>query len=782
MGIIECKLDDSYKQNEMKKEIKMKEDENSLCVIEYNNPKIKVGIKESEFIDEIKTKNNLENINTKYEKYMNMNKIEKNSNKENSEKDLKLKNDNTNNNTDRKNNMEKKIFKLRKDNQNIEDDLIIITPRNKLIYESNNNNDITDEHTIKNETLVYVFENKYNSNEEKSNENNNNNNNSDLSKNKSRNKMITNNNNYNNISKTYKNSNESKSNNTKRKVITKKLNLNNDNKKKDINEIENNNKPKSYNKNKKNIKNLKNKMNNINNINNINNLNENNNINFKSYNNIKNNFIPPLFSSFLINTQNKNQQTSTLENQNIQLKNIILKQLKEEILPNVERKTYQEDLYLFKGKNLSFKDNIYNDSKDNILKLDNQYYNQLYTEQNKYLIFNNNDNKIVDKLKDIYKALYIKNNNNNIKNNDKKIYKKMKNELKSKSPNNQYINQNIPIYRKETDIHIRNKSYNNNINNNNFSINENNNNNNNNSYFSLFNNSTNLSINFINNKCNKTAKIYEKGSSILNKRKKNFEGNYKTTNDIYKNESFNPFLNYNNFNKNNNKKNIKNKSYIKKVKPLMCNSKSCNNIFINNEKTFNYSNVNNFNLLSQQYRDLIEVDMPKKDEESLININILKNKIGNKYIFSYKKINNFNNDMILYDGVIYKVIDNIDNEDNDNENDNEDNSNNNKYKLLERYFQITKNCFKYYNNINEAINEKDKPLVQFDIRYIQSIDILDNNFLENYKINEENDIEIIFCIYINLNNDFFVFAHDNNNFGNNIINILEFLKRYYEDR
>ena len=248
-------------------------------------------------------------------------------------------------------------------------------------------------------------------------------------------------------------------------------------------------------------------------------------------------------------------------------------------------------------------------------------------------------------------------------------------------------------------------------------------------------------------------------------------------NEIEKKEvSFNQFLNYNNFNKKNysNIKNRKNKTYIKKVKPAIFNSRSYNNIF-NNEKRLNYSNndINmNHHLLSHEYRDLVEVNMPKLVEETLININIINSRIGNKYIYSYKKIDNFMNDIILYDGILYKVIDNMDNDNIDK---------NNKYQLLERYFQITKNCFKYYNHIDEAIHEKDKPLVQFDIRYIEKIEIIENNFLINYKIEGEKDIKIIFCIYINQNNDFFIFAHNDRNFGKDVINILQFLQRYYED-
>ena len=697
MGIIECQLDDSYKNNEMEKELKIKEDEGSFCIIEYNKTKKFEKNKKNENktrninINEIKSKNN-SNIN---EPYIDENCLSKN------DFDCDPKENNKN-----------------------EEDLIIITPRNNKLMNENYNNEITDEHTIKNETLVYNFENK----------NLNNNNNKDNKESKNTNKQRMNN---------------SKSFVTKR-IVTKKPNINNN--KKEINKDI----PKNRNmKNKSNNKIIERQRNMISNL------------NSKSYNNIRNLkscLIPPMFDySFLKNNENENQQSSTLQNQNIQLKNIILQQLKEDILPNVERKTYQEDFFSFKEKDKSNKNNnnkIYFESKKNKLKCDKALFNKLCEEQNKYLLFGNDDNKlIIDKIKNIYQVLYNKNNNEN--DNEKKNRKNRK---------KIGLNKNIPIYRKETNFHLRNKSYNIEKN---FSMN----NDNNNSYFSLFNNSTNLSINFINkaNKFNnnKSERNCKKASSFFfNAKNPKNNKNQKKQKEV----TFNQFLNYNYFNKKNysNIKDRKNKTYIKKVKPVIFNSKSYNNIFNNDEKKLNYSNndinMNHLHLLSHEYRDLVEVNMPKLEEETLININIINSIIGNKYIYSYKKLDSFLNDTILYDGLLYKVVDNMDNMDE-----------NNKYQLLERYFQITKNCFKYYTNIREAMNDKDKPLVQFDIRYIEKIEVIENNFLKNYKINGEKDIKIIFCIYINQNNDFFIFAHYDKNFGKDVINILQFLQRYYED-
>ena len=91
-----------------------------------------------------------------------------------------------------------------------------------------------------------------------------------------------------------------------------------------------------------------------------------------------------------------------------------------------------------------------------------------------------------------------------------------------------------------------------------------------------------------------------------------------------------------------------------------------------------------------------------------------------------------------------------------------------------------KNCFRYYNKINKEKSEE-KPLVQFDIRHIKDLQIIDNDFLSEYKI-ENKDIEMVFCIYLNQNDDFFVFAVNNENLGKSVFDMLNLLKNYYEDK
>jgi translation elongation factor P/translation initiation factor 5A len=129
-------------------------------------------------------------------------------------------------------------------------------------------------------------------------------------------------------------------------------------------------------------------------------------------------------------------------------------------------------------------------------------------------------------------------------------------------------------------------------------------------------------------------------------------------------------------------------------------------------------------------------------------------------------LNHFNSSIVLYDGNLYKVLD----------------RKNSGFKVSKRYFQIKKNCFKYYKDIESAKNDKlNQPLVQFDIRHIKDLQIVDQNFLKDIKI-EGKDIEFVFSIYLYQNDDFFVFATDNENYGNSIFNLLNLLKNYYKDK
>ena len=176
---------------------------------------------------------------------------------------------------------------------------------------------------------------------------------------------------------------------------------------------------------------------------------------------------------------------------------------------------------------------------------------------------------------------------------------------------------------------------------------------------------------------------------------------------------------------------------------------------------------NNNNILYHQYRDIIEIFLPNNfNAESVVNNKIysLSEKNKNKAILNYNKLNNLKTSIILYDGILHKVTD----------------KKTKGFKLSKRYFQITKNCFRYYNSL-ENVQKEDKPLVQFDIRHIKDLQIIENDFLIEYKIDKK-DIEMVFCIYLNQNNDFFVFAVNNENLGKSVFSVLNLLKNYYEDK
>jgi len=717
-----CKIDGTYDRTESQKEVKLEDNDSSLIKkLEGNYPKDKMN-KINKFINH---KNENNNINILGKKMFN----------------LKLNNEN--------------IGKER--NSSNDDELVIITPRlnkNNIAVE-NYANEITDEFTIKNETLVYIndyLSNKSSENKKsidkipETNKINKNKKNAKIEKNKNRNscdKITKSNKNtkekINKSSNVSRNKNNMKNNKSKPNILQKdkkgnskiikgriiqknnNFNLleqevpsikvtnmdysnNNDGNEQDIQNIYGINNLKQISGNYLNQRKSKSK--------------KNNKVINKSYN-INNNFaLNPLFESFQFSDIIKggnNPQSSTLEKRNIELGNLLFQNLPlikpDEIIPNIERKTYKEDL----------------DSPQ-------------------------------------MKQNYLENNNNIIS----------KNEFKND-------NMKIPIYKKKTDFHIRNKSYNN-INF--FKNNMTNDIGNDNNYFSLFNNSANLSINFIHNKFNKTSKNNKQVEPIINKKNNITERHNKSScnkkvsmNNCFdkkENKKSNPYFDYNNFNKklNPNKK-IKNKSSnLQKIKKGISNSRSYNNIFQTNKNSNNQlnntnSNINNMVLSSEQYNDMIEVYLPKTQRKSLI-CNEIINRAGNKYIFTYEKLDMFNTEQILYDGIIYKVINNVENGETE-------------YKFLERYFQITKNSFKYYNSIKEALKEKEKPLVQFDIRHIQTIEIIENSFLGESKINGNKNVNILFCIYIKGNNDFFVFSHFNKYVGNNIINILQFLMRYYEE-
>jgi hypothetical protein len=158
--------------------------------------------------------------------------------------------------------------------------------------------------------------------------------------------------------------------------------------------------------------------------------------------------------------------------------------------------------------------------------------------------------------------------------------------------------------------------------------------------------------------------------------------------------------------------------------------------------------------------DFIRVMIPF--EGSQIYPNLINNSSNNVFTLSYNNLNKFNDNSILYDGNLYKVV----------------NTNNGQTKLVLRYFQITKNSFRYYKNIYSQLIYNENPLVQFDLRQIEDIDTININLINNLV---EQKIEFCFSINLINNTDFFVFATKDKLFGECVFNVLKLIKKYYED-
>jgi hypothetical protein len=212
------------------------------------------------------------------------------------------------------------------------------------------------------------------------------------------------------------------------------------------------------------------------------------------------------------------------------------------------------------------------------------------------------------------------------------------------------------------------------------------------------------------------------------------------------------------------KKNIKNKNLLNDILQNIINVEPNNNINNNTDD----NNIDK--ILLVKYRDAIDIDISSINiKESLVDKDLIESNINNKILINYSILDNISNSKILFDGIIYKVVDNF------------TNNVDKKYKIMERYFQLKKNCFKYFNNIQLARYNPDKPLVQFDIRHIKDMKIIDSNIFEEYKLNG-NKIKFTFAIFLNQNSDFFTFLLDNEDFGNSLFNLMNLLKNYYDDK
>ena len=96
-----------------------------------------------------------------------------------------------------------------------------------------------------------------------------------------------------------------------------------------------------------------------------------------------------------------------------------------------------------------------------------------------------------------------------------------------------------------------------------------------------------------------------------------------------------------------------------------------------------------------------------------------------------------------------------------------------------RYFQITKKYFRYYKNIYSIFSQNTLPLDSFEIKNIDKIDILDKNSLID---KNEDKINLGVLIKIKERKTAYFFATDDKEIGMNIINIINLIKKYYEEK
>ena len=181
---------------------------------------------------------------------------------------------------------------------------------------------------------------------------------------------------------------------------------------------------------------------------------------------------------------------------------------------------------------------------------------------------------------------------------------------------------------------------------------------------------------------------------------------------------------------------------------------------ISNSKENNFGEKNKKNDETNNIREFIKVRIPFNGTQicpALVNYST-----NNFFILNYNNLNRINDNSILYDGNIYKVV----------------KGQNGNTKLFLRYFQISKNYFRYYKNIYSVLIYNEKPLVQFDVRFIQDVEQLNVNLINNI---EEYNIKIAFSINLKNNSDFFIFATHDKELGQSILNIFNLLRKYYED-
>ena len=181
------------------------------------------------------------------------------------------------------------------------------------------------------------------------------------------------------------------------------------------------------------------------------------------------------------------------------------------------------------------------------------------------------------------------------------------------------------------------------------------------------------------------------------------------------------------------------------------------------KKTKNENRLNDIERSSNKMN--IKVELPsnsgKSTSISQINQKLFYSCEKDKLHQSNNIIKYMSENRIIYDGILFRII-----------------KKENKYKLISRYFQITKNRFKCFNRLSKLPNEK--PLVQFDIRLIKNIEILNLNFIDS-KLVKGYRIQFIFRIILKNKNESIIFATDEEKIGDDCVNILNLLIQFYKD-
>ena len=477
--------------------------------------------------------------------------------------------------------------------------------------------------------------------------------------------------------------------------------------------------------------------------------------NYKNYNYNSNTYINPNLNL------NQNSNLDSIEFDDL-INNVFPSKINKinNYQPTSNKKAKIKKNFFYTESDVNFKS--INPNKENSTELSLSQYD-------KYINKKEDNKTIIYKMEELKEKIKSKINNDNkktpsITRRTYPVYKNRKiKKVKSETMDNKHIKKNIPSYR-------RSYSRSNNI----------------------YNSTLNSLKESIDKKEKNFDKVYPKSLMNSNIKKKPIKNNYnfsfkRREKNKSNNIRYSPDDEINNINFKSTQLNHNSIKNITKIEPVLDINKIKNKKLYNiitqniinekennnndNNENNNKEDINNIDqMLLVKYRDAIDLDISAINlKESLIDKDLIGANINNKIVFNFSKLENISTSQILFDGPIYKVVDNTIN-----------NSGKN-FKIMERYFQVKKNCFRYFNNIQLARYNSDKPLVQFDIRHIKELKIIDNKIFDEYNLNGKK-IEFSFVIFLNQNSDFFVFILDNKNFGNSLFSLMNLLKNYYEDK